>query len=518
MKKVKYKLVSGLLATSIASGIVLRGLFPPSIARAAETTDYNSKEFAEELINIEEATEITFTNKGLYDIVASRVRGELTTENIKTITTLEIDRRLTNEDISDLKYLTNLKFLIIKNNDVDCSDLSYNQQLIGLKIEGGTLSNTTGLPNSITNLRLKNTRVLDYALVLPYFLEELNIQKSPINSINAKNNDSIKRIKINGETYLSAKDLTYLTSLKFLSITDCSSLKDSEYLNRIPSLKYLHLNEYATIWLDKDTLDKLPMFPLTKILYQDKIEELDQIAREIRDDSLSDIEQITKIIEYLMNRYKYDEIVNNSSLKSKITSSIDNALPITVSLKDEKIICINYAAMFQSLANRTDIESILLVNDNHAWNAYNIEGEYRTIDPTSIDSFFTANSRQQFNQEWIVDNSYNTDETELKSTIYEGVVYPISDDGISTEIGYIKTDDKPDGLIGNIKDSFAKLFYNNLTFDLYSEPSEFIVPTLLILEAIYIYKFILSNKKEKKENVESKKTLKKNKKIRNTSM
>lgn len=512
MKKKKYKLVSGLVATSLAGGIILRGIFPQQDAKVVYANNFhnqNTEQFTEELISLAEASEITFCNKELYEIVSSRVNGHLTTENIKHITTLEVNRRLSNQDLSDLKYLTNLKFLIIKDNDVDCSDLIYNQNLIGLKIEGGTLVNTDQLPNSITNLRLKNTELKDYALVLPYFLEELNIYKSPITSINAKNNTSIKRIKINGEIYISTKNLTYFSNLKYLSITNCGSLKEPEYLNSIPNLAYLHLNEYATIWLDKDTLDELPMFPLTKLIYKDKIDKLDGLAKELRDDSLNDIEQITKIIEYLMERYQYDRVVNDSSLDSRITSSIDNVLPITVSLKDEKVICINYAAMFQALANRMDIDSILLVNDEHAWNAYNIEGEYRTIDPTSIDSFFSKNLTQTFNQEWIEDNSYSTDETELKSTIYEDVVYPISEEETSVEIGYIKQEYKPNELKENVQSKLTDLLYNNLTFDIYSEPTDFIVPTLVIIEAIYIYKLIVSNKKEK---VESKQTLKKNKK------
>lgn len=508
MKKVKYKLVSGLLATSIASGIVLRGLFPPSIAQAAETTDYNSKEFAEELISIEETTEITFTNKGLYDIVSSKVNGQLTTDNIKTITTLEIDRRLTNKNLSDLKYLTNLKFLIIKDNDVDCNDLTYNQELIGLKIEGGTLTNTDKLPNTITNLRLKNTEVKDYALSLPYFLKELNINDSPISSINAKDNNSIKRITITGETYTSAKDLTYFTSLKYLSITNCGSLKDSEYLNHIPNLRYLHLDEYSTIWLDKDQIDGLPMLPFIKTMYKDRVKELDTLATELRDDSLSDIEQITKIINYLIDKYQYDNTVNDNTLKSTLISSIDNARPITISLKNEKIICINYAAMFQTLAERNDIDSILLSNDTHAWNAYNIDGTYRTIDPTSIDSYFSKTSYQNIDSEWISENSYSIDETELKSTIYEDVIYPISPSDIQPEVGYIKSQNKE----SNLKEKINEMIYNNITFHIYSEPTEFILPLLLIIEAFYIYKLITT---DKKENKETKKSLKKSQKNTN---
>lgn len=509
MKK-KYKLMKGIMISSIIGGIVLNSLIPQN-TKNKNISYYNNsdnKKFEEELNRIEQTDSITFTNKELYDIVASKVDGNLTTENIKEIKTIVIGERLSNQDLSDLKYLTNLKFLIIKDNDIDATDLQYNQELIGLKIERGSIKNTNNLPNSLINIRLSNTNVKDYYLSLPYNLEELNINRTPINNINAKNKESLKTLKINGDVYFSTECLQDLSNLWYLSIKNCSSLKEPEYLCNIPKLKVLLIDEYASIWLDKETLNKLPIFPLTKVSLDKKINELNKIADSLRDDSLSDIELITKITEYLVNRYCYNKEVSDNTIIGQFTSTIDNVMPITSSLKHDDIICINYATMFQAIANRLDIESVLLINDIHAWNAYNIDGEYQRIDITNIDSYLSKKGITDITTEWISMNSFNP--TDYRP-LYEGAVYPLEYEDIDTKLGYIKQEDNPKNLFDILENELMNLIYNKMTFNIYAYPEGCIVPTLILIDTFIIYKMILSNRKVNIEN----KSLKKNKKNNN---
>lgn len=509
MKK-KYKLMKGIMISSIIGGIVLNSLIPQN-TKNKNISYYNNsdnKKFEEELNRIEQTDSITFTNKELYDIVASKVDGNLTTENIKEIKTIVIGERLSNQDLSDLKYLTNLKFLIIKDNDIDATDLQYNQELIGLKIERGSIKNTNNLPNSLINIRLTNTNVKDYYLSLPYNLEELNINRTPINNISAKNKESLKSLKINGDVYFSTECLQDLSNLWFLSIKNCSSLKEPEYLFNIPKLKVLLIDEYASIWLDKETLNKLPIFPLTKVSLDKKINELNKIAESLRDDSLSDIELITKITEYLVNRYCYNKEVRDNTIIGRFTSTIDNVMPITSSLKHDDIICINYATMFQAIANRLDIESVLLINDIHAWNAYNIDGEYQRIDITNIDSYLSKKGTTDITTEWISMNSFNP--TDYRP-LYEGAVYPLEYEDIDTKLGYIKQEDNPKNLFDILENELMNLIYNKVTFNIYAYPEGCIVPTLMLIDTFIIYKMILSNRKVNIEN----KSLKKNKKNNN---
>lgn len=507
MKK-KYKLMKGIIVSSLIGGIVLNSLIPQNTKNISYYNNSNNKEFEEELNILEQADSITFTNKELYDIVAAKVNGNLTTENIKEIKTIVIDQRLSNQDFSDLKYLPNLRFLIIKDNDIDSTDLQYNQELIGLKIERGSIKNTNNLPNSLINIRLSNTNVKDYYLSLPYNLEELTINRTPINSINAKNKESLKSLKINGDVYFSTECLQDLSNLWYLSIKNCSSLKKPEYLCNIPNLKVLLIDEYASIWLDEETLNKLPIFPLTKVSLNKKINELNKIADSLRDDSLSDIELITKITEYLVNRYCYNKEVRDNTIIGRFTSTIDNVMPITSSLKNDDVICINYATLFQAIANRLDIESVLLINDIHAWNAYNIDGEYKRIDITNIDSYLSKKGITDISTEWISMNSFKS--TDYRP-LYEGVVYPLEYESIDTKLGYIKQEDNPKNLFDILENELMNLIYNKMTFNIYAYPEGCIVPMLILIDTFIIYKMILSNRKI---NIETK-SLKKNKKNNN---
>lgn len=508
MKK-KYKLVKGLITTSLISGIVIQSIIPAKASslqnQYLSTEPTNIEEFKDELENIQNAESITFQNKELYDLVKASIKRELNTNSLRNIKTLTIDKPLTNNDLSDLKYLTGLRFLTIKDNKINCEDLKYNQELIGLKIEDSTVTNTEALPNSLNNIYLINTNVKEYSLTLPYNLEELTLENTPINNLNAKNTSSLKRLTINGEVYLSATCLVPLSNLNTIIIKYCSSLKDSESLCKIPKLKFLSIDDYSSIWLDKETLDKLPVFPLIKYNIKDKINELDQIAENLRDDSLSDIEQITKITEYLINKYYYDKDVSNDSFIGDIRTTLNNNFPITMSLDNNNVICINYATLFQAIANRLDIDSVLLLNSNHAWNAYNINGEYLRLDITSLDSYASLKNND-ITPSWIELNSFKV--TDYRP-IYDGVVYPIEKEDINTTIGYIKQEDNPDKLIEILRKELNNLIYSTETFNIYAKPTNILLPTLLILESIYIYKYIILSKKKEIKSKYSKKKLKK---------
>ncbi len=511
MKK-KYKLVRRLVTASVAGGLALRILVPPKIE--AKEILYNEKEqieinlFEEELTRLETEENITFHNKELFMLISNKVGGNLTSENIKNIKNLVIEEPI-NGDLSDLKYLTNLKFLIIKNNNVDAENLKYNQQLIGLKIENGTLYNSDQLPNSIQNLRLKDTELKDYTLILPYYLQELHLKSSPINNIEAKNNSSLRRLYINGEIYISASCLVPFENLNYIKLINCGNLKDSENLTYLPNLHFLSVDEYASIWLDKKLLNKLPIFPLTKMSIDKKIESLDKIALELKDDSLSQKEQITKIVEYIIDKYQYDNRVKDDSLKSTIITMIDNKFPISTSLNNEEVICINFASIFQAMALRLDIDSILLVNDIHAWNAYNIDGEYLTIDPTTLNTYYENRGLTFITPEWVEAHSYMPTST---SSLYEDSIYPLDYEYKKYNIGYLNKDSQDD-IIKSVQDFLESIVYNKITFNIYSEPLECIVPCLIALEVFYIYKYIVANKKDDKTN----KSKKLNKKIKNNN-
>lgn len=484
MAKKRYKLVRKIIGIAIVGTITTSILIPTKtnayIAPYTEEEQATIELFKEELTEIETSLNIEFHNQELFDIVSSKIDGILTTDNIKKINTLTIDKPLSNTDLSDLKYLTNLKFLTIKNNQVDSTYLKYNQNLLCLNITNGSIYNTNELPNTLTSISIKNTSVKDYTLSLPYNLEELNLYNSPVSDISSKNINSLKTLTIKGNTYLSATTLTKFPNLKYLTLNQLLNLNDSSYLTEIPNLKYLSIDDYAPIWLDKDTLSNLPINPLIKDKLLKEISSLDDIAFSISNDE-DKLTTITKITNYLINRYTYDIEVSNNTKKGDRNAIEDNLLPIKTSLNNEDIICINYACMFQALCNRLNIDTITLANGNHAWNAFNISNLYTIIDITSIDNLVERDDLPKISSDLLTTILYDFNTSDNYQE-YNKVPYPLTKtDTYNNNFGYIK---EPSYL--NALDKIEKLLYNRYTFNIITNPIKYSKNITTIAIIIYL--------------------------------
>lgn len=458
MKKRKLKLIKRVITASIVGVITSTLLLTPK-AEATPIT-YKEAEMAEveefigELNIYQTATDIIFHNQELYNIISSKVEGDLTSSNIKDIHSLEISSKLNNEDISDLKYLTNLKYLKISNNNIDLSNIEFNQELCGITFDNCTLQNIDSLPNSVEVIYLNQCNVTDSTLITPYNLKYISFRYSPISNIKFKNPSSIQKIEITGNTYFSVMDLVDCLNLYELDLSYCSDIKNSEYLTEIKSLEYIYLTEYAAIWLDDYTLQKLPTSNRNKETISTYIKEIDEIATKLADKSLSTEEKVNIISVYLLNKYDYDERTRNTEISEELSYEY-NIHPIQTSLNEENIICINYASMFQALANRLDIEAITVLNNTHAWNAIKQNGEYKGVDITFLEA--TENS-----SEYIIEGNGQS----LDSYIFDindvhaqrtGAVYPKEYEETSDKTGYIKPQEKI-----NVQD----ILYNGIMYRL----------------------------------------------------
>ncbi len=457
MKKKKYKLIKKSVTASILCLLASSTVLLPKIEASAEKIEYSEteeaqiKDFKEVLASLETTTNISFHNQELFDIVSSCIDGELTAGNIKNIKSLEINHELSNNDFSDLKFLTDLRFLTIKNNTIDLSDLEYNTSLCGLNLDGCKVSNTTSLPNSIETIFLSYVKVIDYDFSVPYNLKSLNLLYSPISSLNFKNKESITSLSILGSVYFSVKDIMDCPNLRTLNLLYCTQINDPEYLPQLKSVYNLMIDEYASIWLDLDTLEKLPISKSKKEKISTYIIELDELAASLVSSSLTDDEKIRCISSYILNNYSYDGRVKDDAEKD--LSRNYNLHPISSALEGNKIICINYSTFFQSLANRADIEALTLVNKNHAWNAVNLDGEYKGIDLTNLDTIENAGELVLLGDS--LSNFYFEAPTEYSSV--EKGIYPQAPTITEYKLGYI--DQNPEFEI-------EKLVYNGLVFRL----------------------------------------------------
>lgn len=456
MKK-KYKLVKNIIIASLVSGSII--LFTPEAKASNISSDISpsNEEFHNEIEYLNNLDSITFQNVELFNIVSSKV-DNLNTNSIKDIKTLVIDQPLSNNDLSDLKYLTNLKFLIIKNNTIDLSDLKYNQELNSLELSNCNIYNSEYLPNSLSCLYIINSQIPLGTLTTPYNLENLILHQSPISKLDLKNPSNLKDLYLVGNSYISLLDIEECLNLKNLNILHCSSIKDPYVLSSLPSLKNLELDEYASIWLNQDILNTLPVSKSTKDSISNSLIIIDNIYNMLNDSSLSDEDKIKSITSYIISNYYYNEEVSNSEdIDNEIALSY-NEKPITSLSREDGIICVNYACLFQALANRFGLESYEISNDIHAWNCVNLDNDLYYYDLTFLDSYNNVEVLNSLNSSDNLPYYHFTSLSDESS--YSNTQTPIIDYSISNEIGYYNIDSLSiDDFIFN-KNTFP--FYHNL--------------------------------------------------------
>ena len=385
MKKYSLKKTVGaiLVVTSLSAAIA--GL---SGNNQIEEIHFTSEDLTSNLIfssQLEEiiATEnIKFNNQELQAIIEKEIGGPITKEALSQIHVLSITDKLSNHDLSDLKYLTELQALLVFNVNLDIEDIKYNQNLHSVIFNTCIISNTDCLPNSIETLELTNCRCIDNEFIVPYYTKELVSEGSILNNIRLKNPSRLEKLYMYTDSVLDLNNLRGCTNLKELSLLRLTNVYNKEVLALLPSLESVTLDEYAAIWLDNDTLDELPMKKLDKQNLSSKITVLDKMLESILDpNSTVNPEVKAQIITlYLLDNFEYDfaSVENYEYDRSEVSEY--NERPISTFIDGKKGVCINYASTFTGLANRAGIDTFQLFNQNHTWNAIKTSEGYKAYD------------------------------------------------------------------------------------------------------------------------------------------
>lgn len=326
------------------------------------------------------------------------------------ITELEITEPLTDTDISDLRHLTNLQRLTIKNNTIDMSNLSYNLNLTELTLSNCTVRNFSNLPNSVKTIDFEQVTSEDNSFDLPYFTESIRLTECNIRNLRFKNPASLKTIYISGNSFIDAEEISKCTNLEKLTILFCLNVKNAEKIVNLPNLQSFSTDDYATVWMSVDTLEQLPMQNGFITRLAPEIRELDGIANTIKGISETDEDKIRNISIFIINQLSYDEevkkglaeqkqleerqkesdrlIIGDSYAMKRAESLITayNYDPIRSSLYSNSGVCINYTALFQALINRVGLNGYSIISGEHAYNAVNINGQDKGFDLTAVDS------------------------------------------------------------------------------------------------------------------------------------
>ena len=414
----------------------------------------NNPTYVAELKSIEEETNIEFANTELLDAINESLGYRLTTTNIKDVTELTINKPLTNNDFSDLKYFTNLKELKIYMNTVDLADLQYNQKLESLILSRTNITNTNLLPNSIKSVYFFDSILEDHLLYLPYNTESAYIYQMGFTNIKPKNPKRLMFLTV--DSNVASLDLSILRKCKNLlklSILKCPNITSPEVLTELNKHCEVVLDDYAPIWLNYDIYNGIKNLSETnKEDIRTETAALDALAQIlVPNKNISYSEKIEAISNYIVKVLKYNEQIAEDPTSNPDVAELLNDHPIKYALSSNDSydeVCINYACFFQALANRIGLNSKQLMASEHTWNQV---GE-KHIDLTSLDgaSFIIGKDDTKYSMEDLLkmeyeipDYAYYVSEDRIaKDPFYKEDYHPEEVKNVDNNIGYVSKEAK----------------------------------------------------------------------------
>ena len=145
-------------------------------------------------------------------------------------------------------------------------------------------------------------------------------------------------------------------------------------------LYYVVMNGYRPTFADADSA--------VAKLYQQARELLISIC----DDTLSDIEKLHNIYEYLALNVNYDHYAANNITADN--SYKYDSWKLEGVFNSKKAVCEGYAKSLALLANMENIPTVVVTGDQHAWNRSLVDGKWYVIDATHAD--FACNGKEVF--------------------------------------------------------------------------------------------------------------------------
>lgn len=391
-KHVYYELTHTIIKGTAVVGLSL-ALATFSSKSKPETIPYTQEDlnnniiFSSQLREIMSTTEYTFENEEIYNLLIDMVGEPLTSEKLAEISEIEINKPLTNSNLSDLKYLPNLLSIQISDNTVDFEDLQYNQNLYYITASYCTLKNTDCIPNTTELLTITYSTCDDNRFMAPYYCRNLYLEGTTLNNLTFKNPSYLESLSIVGDTILDLNSIAGCTNLQELNLLLCSNITNPSALTKLSNLKTMHIDDYCPIWLTNEVLDALPLSKEEKVIYGEEITKLDKIASDlvVNKDTVPEEYKIQNIVLYILEKLKYDMNVAEDPENTIEAVQTYNLEPITSALNEEEVVCINYACLFKALANRVKLENYQLYSKIHSWNIVKQDGEFKGYDLTNLD-------------------------------------------------------------------------------------------------------------------------------------
>jgi len=397
--------------------------------------------------------EVNFNNPELEEYLKEYLGiDRITGADLLTIRELHIIKQFTNNDLSDLSKLSNLKELYINDMYIDASDLTDVTSLKVLWLNNCTIKNNNSLPNSITSMTLEDCLVEDDYLATPFALKKMVLNYTSFINLKIKNPEQLRRLEIFGNTFLDFGELEDCSNLYHMTLHECANVVNLQSLEHLTSLENLNVDDYAAIWMDKEVYEEYQ----SKIngpdnLYTEIID-LDKIASSLELESSTDEEKINRLLVYILEKLEYDSSLDLDGARVQKRRSQIRENPISSAIYNGKTLAISYAALFQALANRGGLTSYQIFSEGNTWILYDGNGQKKYIDPTMLDKgTYLKNGVQDMNTDSIEyinkgqgDDlfyySFTEDEV-LEDDNYKALKLPEEFNG-ELNMGYVKSEDR----------------------------------------------------------------------------
>lgn len=281
-------------------------------------------------------------------------------------------------DYSFLSQLTNVKTInfYLYNNEIDMSnvDLSTLNNAVDINVYGkvfrieegiGTFDEAKfGFLKTIPSI---NKLSIGYLCDKDEFDAKLILDSKLLSELTnvstlSLNISEMSEYRYNDLTHLKELELNGLTGDILLGFTkdDITSLRDNGVIVTMP---------------DEETFNKV----------SEKMSNIVQVL--CIDENSTDKYKLDMILAYVLNENHYAyEVMGNSVLADNYYQ--DGSLNVSEFLDgdvEDSIICGNYAALVQVLANHSDLETYTVRSLSHAWNIVNLDGTYYDVDATGLD-------------------------------------------------------------------------------------------------------------------------------------
>lgn len=308
---------------------------------------------------------IVFTNPEIYVYLNTKYNLKNNASYYyHNLSNISINNTLTENDFSDLQYFSDLKYLTIRENKVDLSDLANNDKLKSVTLTNCEITNSYFLPSGIEELTLENVTSID-KLSIPSSVKKITLKDVKTPELCFSSLDNLNDFYLSGDLPFDISILKYFSSLKNITLLECPNIYNDSSLKDIVSYPQIKVDGYAPIWLDSDTLSAINCEVDEHMT--EEIAFIDQLVGQISLDK-SDAEKEQYIINYVLEHLEYDPLVLNKSDAGYDLISFYLKNPISHAVMEQYGTDITYATYFKALANRLGLKSHLVYSNGEYLN------------------------------------------------------------------------------------------------------------------------------------------------------